>query len=340
MNSKSYLYLGLAGLTILTLGSCGKTSQEKEVSATDQQVVAKINDTAIDQHRLDRFIMTMKQNQPPTQTAGSAEASPEMKKAALKQLIRIELLYQDAQAKNLVVNDEEVEKVVERIKSQFMEQDKFQKLLTESLTSEKELRDDIRRNLSIEKLIDQQIAAQVEITEEESKAFYQENKDKFDRPEGVQISHILVKLDKESSPEDEAAAKQKIEDIKRRITNGEDFAELARTNSGCPSAAKGGDLGFIRRGQTVSEFEQCAFGLDHPGQISQIIKTSFGFHILKAGQKRPVGVTPYEEVKEPIKRQLKFQKINEELENYIQKLHAEAKIESQLELDEPPVNTP
>jgi peptidyl-prolyl cis-trans isomerase C len=347
LNSKSYFYLGAALLAVLMTVGCNKASEEKSAlvteensSATDQQVVASVNGTPISQHQLDQFIMGMNQSQHPGMGANLPKNSPEMKKAALNKLIQVELLYQESLAKNLATSAEEVDKKVNEMKAQFPDEDQFQKLLAASHSSEKALREDIQRNLSIERLVNQEVLSQVVVTEEEASSFYQEQKNNFKQAESVQISHILVKLDKEASSEDEAAAKQKIENIKNSLSNGEDFAELAGANSDCPSAKKGGDLGYVKRGDTVPEFEQCAFGLQQPGQISEIIKTSFGFHILKSGQKQPEGITPYEEVQEKINQFLKNQKLNAELEKYIQKLQAKATIESEFDFEEPPANMP
>jgi peptidyl-prolyl cis-trans isomerase C len=336
MNSRRYLYWGMVWIAVFMIIGCNEVSKNKPVVGVDQQVVARVNGSPISQHKLDRFVMAMKQGSPHAKESESPEAELAVKKEALKNLIQLELLYQDCQAKNLTANDEEVDQVVDNLKSQFPNAEMFQQLLADSYSSEDDLRDDIRRKLSVEKLLDQEILPQVEVTEEESSAFYEEHKQNFERPEGVQVSHILVRLDKDASPEDEASAKQKIEDIKTRIDNGEDFAELARANSDCPSSQKGGDLGVIVRGQTVPEFEETAFGLEEPEQVSQVIKTSYGFHILKLGQKKPAGTMPYEEVREAINRQLKNQILGKKMQAYVQELRAKAEIESELELDETP----
>lgn len=341
MSNKFHLYLGLAVFAILMTVGCDKASKEtdvsitedKSVSATDQKVVASINGVPIRQQQLDQFIVAMNQSPHFGLKPNSPENSLEIKKEALKKLIHIELLYQESQAKNLTTTDEEVNKTVNEMRARFPDEEQFQQTLAKSNSSEKALKDDIRRNLSVERLVKQEILSQVVVTEEEANTFYQEKNDNFKQAEGVRVSHILIKLDKEGSKEDEAAAKQKIEDIKTRLSNDEDFAELARAHSSCPSAGKGGDLGYITHGQTVPEFEKCAFELQQPGQISQIIKTSFGFHILKLEEKRPEGKIPYADVQDKINQYLKNQKLDAELEKYMQGLQAKATIESELNLD-------
>jgi peptidyl-prolyl cis-trans isomerase C len=107
---------------------------------------------------------------------------------------------------------------------------------------------------------------------------------------------------------------------------------LARANSDCPSAEKGGDLGFITRGQTVPEFEKCAYGLEKTGQVSEVIKTSFGFHVLKLQEKRSESVIPFEEAQPRINQYLKNQKMNGEIDKYVESLFGKAQIESEIDL--------
>ena len=148
----------------------------------------------------------------------------------------------------------------------------------------------------------------------------------------MRASHILIKLKKDATPEETTAAKSKIDKIKGLVDKGGDFAELARKNSECPSSQKGGDLGFFTRGKMVPEFEKCAFGLEKPDQVSDVIKTTFGYHILKLKEKRAPGTVPYEEVKQDIAKHLKNLKMGEELKKYVDNLYGKANVESQIDL--------
>ncbi len=261
-----------------------------------------------------------------------------MQRQALKKLVDLELLYQEAQAKNLVADDKKVDEMITDIKTKFPDAGAFEEILTKNGSSEAELREDIRTNLSIENIMYKEISSKVEISDKDAKDFYQKNKEKFNLPEAVRVSHILTRDIKEKSGEakesakQEESAEQKIKDIKKRLDKGEDFTELARANSACPSGKKGGDLGYIEHGKTVPEFEKAAFALKKIGDISPIVKTSFGYHIIKLADKRPAGIVPYDEIKEELKGNLKKQKINEKSDEYIKKLHEKAKIESEIEL--------
>ena len=134
--------------------------------------------------------------------------------------------------------------------------------------------------------------------------------------------------------------RQKIEKIIDRANKGEDFADLARNNSEGPSAKSGGDLGFFARGRMVPEFEKVAFALEKPGQISEVVKTPFGFHVLKLEEKRTERTVPFEEAQQSISQMLKNQKMNGAIKNYVDNLYKKAQIESQFDLGESPVKTP
>ncbi len=344
---KNNFKLGLAVCIILTTASCGqgpedktKTSagEDQATSTSEGKVIARVNGSPISQRQLDRSLMAMSQNQ--QQQNIPPQAKPAMEKEALKRLINLELLYQESQAKNLIPNNEEVTQAVTQIKSRLPNEESFKQLLAKSLSTEEDFREEISRNLAIKRLIDQEILPTVEVPEEESKAFYQENKDKMKQAESARARHILVKVDKDASPEVEAAAKQKIEGYKKQIDEGEDFAELAKSGSEGPSAKNGGDLGFFTRGRMVPEFEKAAFGLDKPGQVSEIIKTQFGFHIIKLEEKRVERTIPFEEAQKSISQHLKNQKMDVVIREYVDNLSRKAQVESEFDLGESPVKTP
>lgn len=128
------------------------------------------------------------------------------------------------------------------------------------------------------------------------------NKIKYKLPEQVLVSHILIKIEDSQS---EQKAFNISSDVMKRIDQGEDFSELAKEFSEGPSSAKGGDLGWVKRGQMVKPFEKAAFGLKKPGEVSDIIKTQYGFHIIKLQEKKPAIQQAFVDVKPSIIRDLK-----------------------------------
>ncbi|TLN04346.1 peptidylprolyl isomerase, partial [bacterium] len=166
--------------------------------------------------------------------------------------------------------------------------------------------DDLRERLIVETYVKKKVEQEAKVSDEEMKKFYDENKEKFKSGEQVQASHILVKTEKEA------------QDILAQLKKGASFEELAKKYSTDSTAAKGGDLGWFSKGAMVPEFDKAAFGLK-VGELSGIVKTQFGFHIIKVTGKRPAGVRTFDEVKEqikanllPAKQQEVFQKMQED----------------------------
>jgi peptidyl-prolyl cis-trans isomerase C len=171
----------------------------------------------------------------------------------------------------------------------------------------------VKKMVIVEAFVKKKLEQDVKITDEEMKKFYEMNKDKFKTGEQLRTSHILVKS--------EPAA----QDILAQLKKGANFEELARKNSVDGSASKGGDLGWFSKGTMVPEFEQAAWSLKE-GEISGIVKTQYGFHIIKVTGKRPAGIRSYDEVKDQIKAAMLPSKQQEVLQNLKENLKKNAKI--------------
>lgn len=152
---------------------------------------------------------------------------------------------------------------------------------------------------------------------------YNAKPERFKVPEQVHISHILIAAKEENA---EAKAEKVLADLKA----GGDFAALAKTHSADPgSAAKGGDLGFFARGRMVPEFDQAAFQLKKAGDLSGLVKTQFGYHILRLEGTRPAGVRPFEEVREELMREIRNNVLQEARAAVSEKIQQGAKIDAQ-----------
>jgi peptidyl-prolyl cis-trans isomerase C len=167
--------------------------------------------------------------------------------------------------------------------------------------------EDLRKRLIVETFLKKKVETDAKVGDDDLKKFYEQNKDKFKTGEQFRASHILVKTEKEAK------------DILAQIKAGGKFEELARKNSVDASAAKGGDLGWFGKGSMVPVFEKAVQTLKE-GQVSDVVKSDFGYHIIKLTGKRPAGLRPFEEVKDqikaaimPAKQQEVFQKIKDEL---------------------------
>ncbi len=171
-------------------------------------------------------------------------------------------------------------------------------------------------------VIDQaKIASATEVPERDLRRAYDEQRDRFRIPERVHVLHILIKTT--GKPEKELPAlRKRMDDLLKQVKSGADFAALARKNSeDTASAVKGGDIGWITRGQTVPEFEKAAFSLK-PGQTSDIITTTYGFHILRVEQKEAAHLRTFEEVRGDLQKELTGARVVDTMQALGDQLHA------------------
>jgi len=151
----------------------------------------------------------------------------------------------------------------------------------------------------------------IEVSETDIEAYYHNNQKKYQQPATVHARHILLKLDKEASPEAVAKRREKAMELMEQAKAGEDFAELAKQYSEGPSKEKGGDLGTFEQGDMVKPFSDKAFAME-PGEISDPVRTQFGWHIIKVEEKTEKGVKALAEVKDQIRRTLAMEKAKNE----------------------------
>jgi peptidyl-prolyl cis-trans isomerase D len=153
-----------------------------------------------------------------------------------------------------------------------------------------------------------ELAKSIPVTEDELKAYYDKHLDQFGTPEERRAAHILVAVPQDADKEAKAKARAKAESILKKLQAGENFAELAKTMSDDPgSAEKGGDLGFFGKGIMDPAFEEAVFSLKK-GEMSSIVETPFGFHIIKLIDIKPAHAEPFEKVKEDVRHRLQKEK--------------------------------
>ena len=153
----------------------------------------------------------------------------------------------------------------------------------------------------------------------EARAYYDKNTSRFARPERVKARHIIVMAPEKASPEEEQKAKTRIDELAARIKAGEDFAELAKAHSEDGSAAEGGDLGWFERERMVKPFADAAFALKK-GEVSEPLRTQFGFHLIKLDDRQDAGQTPFAEAEADIKNQLGLEKAAGKLQDVLDEM--------------------
>jgi len=255
------------------------------------------------------------------------DEAAQMRGRVLDTMIGREVLTQQAAKLGLKATDAEVDAQMQTLKTRFGSEDEFKGALAKMNLTEQTIKEQFAADQVMRKLIDQEISSKITVTPAETKDFYDKNPEIFKSPEMVRASHILVKVEEKASPEDKAKALEKIKGIQQKIKDGADFAAIAKEVSDDPGSKEtGGDLDFFQHGQMVPAFETAAFALK-PGEVSDIVQTDYGYHLIKVTDRKEAGVMAYDEIKPRIEQHLKNEAVSQQLTQYVDKLKSAAKIE-------------
>ncbi len=249
-------------------------------------------------------------------------AQAKIKKQMIDEFIVRNLLTKEVEKRKIAATDKEIKAYMEQIKSNLEPGEKLETFMKENNIS----KEHIALGIKVSKLVKQEAGSKAKPTQKEISKFYEENKDKFIIPEGVHVRHILIAFAAGDDEKAKAEKKAKIEGLRKQIVGGADFAELARKNSDCPSKENGGDLGIIRKGQTVKPFEDAAFS-QKINSVGPVVATEYGYHIIQVLGTNQQKTAPLEEVKEKISNYLEQQKQTSVFNALLKKMRDNAKIE-------------
>jgi len=295
----------------------------KPVPAQFPPIVARVNGEDVKKEDFERMIRTIEaragQPIPP-------DRRDEILRGALDQLVVYTLLSQESKTRGIKINDAEIDAKVAELKKQFPTEDAFQKALKDRGMTLDSLKHDARVDLSVNKLMETEVASMPGPSDAEAKDFYDKNPERFKQDEAVRASHILIRVDEKADAATKKKARVEIDSVLKQARSGADFAKLAQEHSQDGSAAQGGDLNYFSKGQMVPAFEQAAFSLK-PGQISDVVTTQFGYHIIKVIDHKPARTVPFEEAGPQIKQFLEEQKKQQHADAFVESLKKKSKIE-------------
>jgi peptidyl-prolyl cis-trans isomerase C len=296
----------------------------KPVPTDLPEVVARVNGQPIPRAEFERAVRTVEAR------AGGpvpAERRSEIYRNILDQLVVYRLLAQEAGTRKVTVSDAEVEARIDQLRQQFPDEAAFAKALAEQKTTVDRLREDARNDMVVTKMLESAVGSEVGVSDQEIAAFYEQNQEQFREAESVKASHIMIRAEQQADEATRKQARERAESLLQQVRQGADFAALAKEHSQDPgSAADGGDLGFFPRGQMVPAFDAAAFTLE-PGQVSEVVETPFGFHIIKVAERRPDRQVSLAEVRNDIVEFLSAQQKQGKAESFIEQLKAKSKIE-------------
>jgi peptidyl-prolyl cis-trans isomerase C len=292
---------------------------------TESQILSEI-DKAVDKLR----------TQVPPQMMGQFLKNKEVTlfPQVISQLTIITQLLKVAEEKKLSVEKSEVDEQIDRIKKMIPDPAQFETLLKQRGTTEAKLREEMTEQALIRKVLASEIPQPATPTDDELKAYYTENSTEFVQPESIAASHILISVTKDAPEAQKESAKAKLLSLKKEIENNKiAFADAAMKNSDCPSSAKGGALGTFAKGQMVKEFEDVAFAAK-VGDISDIVETQFGYHLIHVTKHDIARTVPFEEAKADIVTFLQRQADQESMQTYLEALQAKADVKNIMSTEE------
>jgi len=290
--------LAFAFITVTWQASAAdeKTAQPQKSVSGGGDNVAMVNGLPIPRADYDRVLGYAKQQAFLRTKDGKPVDDAQVKKEVMDQLIGGELLYQETQKAGIRIDPKTVDERLAQFKKRFSNDADYKASLKTMNLSENQIRSDIERSLAIEKFVVDKFMDKVSVPEK-----YESHTHMFNRPEQVRASHILIKVDSKAYSEG-------------------------------PSNSRGGDIGYFIRGQMAPPFEEAAFKMK-PGEVSDVVKTRFGYHLIKVTDKKPATTVTYEDMKERIAQFLKREKAQKEVKEFVDKLRKDAKVEILLKDD-------
>lgn len=310
---------GLLALGLAALGAGAALGQSV--------LAARVNGAAIGLELLDRqFEDLLRERKLQIARLNNPAKAKSIKREALDNLIRIELLWQEAKAAGLVASDEEVDRAVVEARGRFRTQEAFVRRIESSGFSEASYREHTRKLLSGERYAQRIVEREVRVADKDVEAFYAINPRLFRRDEQITVRQVLVAVPVNAKPPEKEQARRKIDALLARARAGESFEALARQHSDDPTRQWGGQLDPFSRGEKDRAFEDAAFELA-PGAISEVVETPAGLHIIKLEQRNAAAFVPLSDARERIREYLHLTRGKEAIDKEVEQLRALGKVE-------------
>lgn len=322
MPRRGVLSLLLYALCAAAIGLIGAAPAHAQM-----MLAARVNGVGISFERLERqYEELLRERKLHVARLRNSAQVKGLKREALEQLIRIELLWQEAKAIDSVVSEEEVERALAQVRARFPTEAAFLRRIEADGFDAASHRAHTRKLLSGERMAQRIVARDVRVSERDVEEFYAINPRLFRRDEQVRVRQILVAVAADAGPAEKEQARRKIDALLVRARAGEDFEALARQHSDDATRQWGGALDPFARAQKPTAFEEAAFGLA-PGAISDVVETAAGLHIVKLEQRSAAVSVPLDDARQRIREQLETTRGKEAIDRHVEQLRALTKVE-------------
>lgn len=293
--------------------------------ATFPAVVATVNGTNITKDDLLKAVQAFT-TRPGQRPNPSPQLPKQLYMEMLEQLINLRVLLDDAAKRGVAATPAEVQAEIDNMTKRMESPAKLDEMLAKEGMTRELLNREIQESITVRKLVAQEIAPKISVSDADTKAYYDGNQKTFARKEQYRVSHILIKLDREPTAEQKAAARKKADELRAQLVGGADFATLAKEHSDdTGSKERGGELPWLSVGDTMPPFEKAALAVK-AGELSEIVETPFGFHIIKGIDRQPAGTVPYDQAKARITEFLTGQRTQGAVVDYAKSLRPAAKV--------------
>jgi parvulin-like peptidyl-prolyl isomerase len=240
---------------------------------------ARVNGEEISAFRLERYFAEFLEDQGrAVASIRSPKAYKQLRQKALDALIDKELLWQEALKRGVVISDEVVQNQIDQTRQAIGGAEVFTRRLADAGFDEAGFTEYTRRELAAQQVFADLVRV-AEPDEQQVRAFFEEHRAEMSRPEQIQARHILIKVPQGADAATVEAARLRLEEMRMKVTQGEDFASVARSGSEDATASVGGDLGYFPRGRMMPAFDAAAFALA-PGEVSAPVRTPLGWHLI------------------------------------------------------------
>jgi peptidyl-prolyl cis-trans isomerase C len=306
---------------------CGSVAQEEPATETSESYsIVEVNGVSLTAAKADALA--------DSRMKAFASQIPEEQVEQLQTQLRTQiqeefvvrvLLEAASEEREIKIEESAIDDEIERVKGSLPPSMSYEQLLAMQGVDEAGFRDRVRLQLGLNEILDQELKDQSGVPEEEIADFFEQQKDRMSVPATAHARHILITFDAEDDEDAKDSKRKQLAEIRKKILDGADFAELAKSESDCPSSAKGGDLGTFPRGQMVPSFEEATFS-QPVGEVGEIVETQFGYHLIEVIEQNEAQVRTLEDVRGEIETYLQSQKRSTVLQTYIEGLKSGAEI--------------
>lgn len=258
-----------------------------------------------------------------------------LRKEAMDEIIKQELVRQAAEAKGIVVTEADIDTAIEEVSEPFKSIDEFKRRIQNEGFTEQSYRQHVGRMIAAKRYLDDVRLGVDKVSDEDLEQYYRDNELRLTLPEQVRVRHILLTWKPMGTTDDKGAIRKQMEPILERARSGEDFAALAdEFSDDYATRNNGGDTGLFQRGEMAPSFEEVAFALK-PGEISDPVETSFGVHILRLEEHREARLLPLDEIGEQLRIHVLDERMEAAVEQEIERLRSEGEVEVLVPVERP-----